>query len=340
MTQCQHIMATGRRCGTPAVLTHKFCYHHRRLHDNYCLPGDSAYEPEPLDSHQAITLQLHHLELAFNKGRIDIRSYRARLLAVRLAITNLKHAVTDTVTPAASVVTQYTPAMRDLHHLNPNQPCETANHLCEKCSTPLPVEEDTKPEPEEIIELEPLEPPCPREWLEPPDLPASKRDNARLWYHVPLAEMMTYYPLFKDELGDIKHENKRRRMFLLDHLKTIDNPTVFQIKDAIAKVEADERFQNAERAVKRQQLFQKHHGDLYPDLFPPAPIAPETVASVEGLPQPIASPLPNQPQTPPPSTEGLYQGIALSLPEVTEKIAPLGAEAKHTPPQLTAPDVV
>jgi len=204
--------------------------------------------------------------------------------------------------------------MRDLHHLNPNQPCDTTSHLCEKCSASLPLEPDTKPEPEEIIALEPLEPPCPVEWLQPPDLPASKRDNSRLWYHVPLAEQMTYRPLFQDELGDIKHENKRRRMFLLDHLKSIDNPTVFQIKDAIARVEANERFLNPERATKRQQLFHKHHGDLYPSLIPPMP-----QEGGNSLPA-IAPPMPNEPP----------------------KIAPSGAAADSVPSsaQLTAGEVV
>ncbi len=329
MSQCQHIMAAGRRCGTPAVKTHRFCYHHRRMHDTYCLPGDAAYEPEPLDSRQAITLTLHHLELALNQGRIDVRNYRARLLAVRLALTNLKHAATEPDTAGNSSVTQYTPAMRDLHRLNPNQPCDTTTHLCEKCSASLPSEEDTKPEPEEIVEVEPLEPPCPREWLEPPSLAASERDNARLWYHVPLAEMMTYRPLVNDELGDIRHENQRRRMFLLDHLKSIHNPTVFQIKDAIAKVEANERFQNAGRAAKRQQLFHKHYGDLYPSLFLSAPPDGEN-----SLPE-IASPLR-------PAAESSHQGIALAMPNDAPKIAPSGAAPGNNDlsAQLTVKEVV
>jgi hypothetical protein len=136
-SQCQHIMATGVRCATPPVKSHRFCYHHRRMHDTYSLPGDSNYKPEALDSPQAITITLHHLDLAMNKGRMTVREFRARLFLVQLAIANLKRAAD--VPPSDTVLTQYTPAMRDLHHLNPNQPCETAKTVCERCHSDMPV---------------------------------------------------------------------------------------------------------------------------------------------------------------------------------------------------------
>ncbi len=250
-SQCQHIMATGVRCATPPVKSHAFCYHHRRLHDTYSLPGDALYEPEALDSPQSITLMLHHLDLALNRQLITVREYRARLYAVQLAIKNMKSAVTAPPPPAKLVVTQYTPAMRDLHRLNANQPCETISTLCDKCNAEMTIE-DTKPEPEEDLELEPLDLPCPIEWLQPAD---RSKHNGRLWKRVNVEEHQTYGMLPKGELGNLELENQKRRLKLDDRFSWVSFPTVFQIKEEIASIMKKEYEEDPELATLRELQF-------------------------------------------------------------------------------------
>jgi hypothetical protein len=249
-SQCQHIMASGVRCATPPVKTHSFCYHHRRLHDTYSLPGDAIYEPEPLDSPQSITLMLHHLDLALNRQLITVREYRARLYAVQLAIKNMKSAVADPPPPSKAVVTQYTPAMRDLHRLNANQPCETISTLCDKCNAEMTIE-DTMPEPEEEEE-DVDELPCPLAWLQPanPD-----KDNGRLWQCVSDAERAIFLWLPPGQLGTLEYENQQRRMKLDKRFAWSPFPTEFQIKDEIAKIEKREFEEFPELATLRELQF-------------------------------------------------------------------------------------
>src|SRR3954468_12459373 len=252
-SQCQHIMATGVRCATPPVKSHKFCYHQRRMHDTYSLPGDSNYKPEVLDSPEAVTITLHHLELAMNKGRMTVREFRARLFLVQLAIANLRRAAAATAPPPDAVLTQYTPAMRDLHHLNSNQPCETAETICEKCHAEMLIT-DTLEEPDEPVELAPLVPPCPIEWLQPRDLPEPK-DNSRLWYPLTSEELLTYQLPGDDELGTLEQEHQLRRMKLSLRFGTASNPTAFQIDDQIAQIEKEEHTRNPGLAINRELQF-------------------------------------------------------------------------------------
>ena len=250
MNQCQHIMATGVRCATPPVKSHAFCYHHRRLHDTYSLPGDAIYQPEPLDSPQSITLMLHHLDLALNRQLITVREYRARLYAVQLAIKNMKSALADPPPPSKAVVTQYTPAMRDLHRLNANQPCETITTVCDKCHTEMTLEA-TKPEPEpEEQDVEEL--PCPLAWLQPAD---PDQDNGRLWQCVRDAERGAYKWLPPGQLGTLEEENHKRRLKLNNRFSWVIYPTDSQIKDAIANIEKSEFEEDPELATLRELQF-------------------------------------------------------------------------------------
>jgi len=36
--QCMHIMVDGAHCGSPAMRHHRFCYNHKRQHEQHLAP--------------------------------------------------------------------------------------------------------------------------------------------------------------------------------------------------------------------------------------------------------------------------------------------------------------
>jgi|SRR5581483_11698973 len=115
MSQCEHIMDTGRPCGTPPLKGQPFCYYHRRLHADFILPGHPEYVPPTLESGASIQIALNHIYLALSKNLLDRRHANCMLSALRLAQQNIGY-VSLWFQPA----TEITPAMRQVLHLDEN----------------------------------------------------------------------------------------------------------------------------------------------------------------------------------------------------------------------------
>src|SRR5215813_11406984 len=112
--QCQHIMDSGHRCGSPRMQRKEFCYFHNRLHESFLLPGQSHYEAPPLDNLQSISLAMTHVMRAQTKRLITSIEAKTMLYNLQLAQYNLR--LIEKSTPLHSdpdsIETTYTPAMR------------------------------------------------------------------------------------------------------------------------------------------------------------------------------------------------------------------------------------
>lgn len=76
--QCHHIHDNGQRCGSMRMKRRQFCYYHLQLHRNWVLPGQSLYQPPPLDNPHSISIALSHVMIAQSKrtiSPIEIRKY-------------------------------------------------------------------------------------------------------------------------------------------------------------------------------------------------------------------------------------------------------------------------
>lgn len=104
-------MDSGRRCGTPPMKNHAFCYYHRRLHETFVLPGHRYYEMPPLDNPHSIQLALTHLGMAVSKGLIRPKEAGTLAYVIQLSQNMLKHASAAAPAPEDSQ-TDFTPAMR------------------------------------------------------------------------------------------------------------------------------------------------------------------------------------------------------------------------------------
>lgn len=113
MSQCQHIMDSGRPCGTPPLKGQPFCYYHRRLHADFILPGHPEYVPPKLESRASIQIALNHIYLALSKNLLDRRHANSMLATLRLAQKNAAE-ISLPCTPA----TEITPAMQKVLHLD------------------------------------------------------------------------------------------------------------------------------------------------------------------------------------------------------------------------------
>lgn len=98
--QCQHVMADGAHCGSPAMRHHRFCYHHKRQREQLlALRADRARNSrntpaftlpllEDAGSIQASLTQIMRLLAA---GQIDRKRASLILYALQIATTNLHH---------------------------------------------------------------------------------------------------------------------------------------------------------------------------------------------------------------------------------------------------------
>ncbi len=131
--QCQHIMDSGRRCGSPRMKRKEFCYYHLRTHESFVLPGHEFYEPPVLDNYHSIALAMRHVHTAHTKRLINTFEAKTMLYNLQLAQQNLR--LIEKSTPIhqnpEDIETTYTPAMRHLLWLedelpdpiNPTVPC-------------------------------------------------------------------------------------------------------------------------------------------------------------------------------------------------------------------------
>jgi hypothetical protein len=88
---CQHIMDSGRPCGSPPLTGGRYCYWHNRLHTEHHFPGNPKYQPPILDSPNAVLLALNHVFRAQSLGMIDERTARELRSALRLAFQIVRH---------------------------------------------------------------------------------------------------------------------------------------------------------------------------------------------------------------------------------------------------------
>jgi hypothetical protein len=113
MSQCQHIMDTGRPCGTPPLKGQPFCYYHRRLHADFILPGHPEYVPPALESRASIQIALNHIYLALSKNLLDRRQANTMLSTLRLAQKNVVE-----INLPSNAATEISPAMQKALHLD------------------------------------------------------------------------------------------------------------------------------------------------------------------------------------------------------------------------------
>ena len=114
--QCEHIMDTGFRCGSPALKGQPFCYHHHDVHA--CRPkvGNKGYKFRPLETAKSVTLQLADIAQAAHDGTISLQLARTLFYYVQLGAPY----VSRSGGYRGDVETELTPAM---------EASRTADHL-------------------------------------------------------------------------------------------------------------------------------------------------------------------------------------------------------------------
>jgi hypothetical protein len=128
--------------------------------------------------------------------------------------------------------------MRTLHRLDRTEPCSV------EPSTPI------------AIPSVPLEPPCPVEWLRPPQM-SQPPDPNRLWYPMSSDELENLDLPDDDKIGSVPQEVQLRRLKLQNELHSIPNPTSAQILDSITKIETEEIAVDHDLALRRYKFFQQ-----------------------------------------------------------------------------------
>jgi hypothetical protein len=97
---CMHIMADGAQCGSPAMRHNRFCYHHKRWHEQrVTLSAERARDSHELpftlpvlEDSDSIQLSLTEIMRLLAAGQIDRRRAGLMLYALQIATTNLHHA--------------------------------------------------------------------------------------------------------------------------------------------------------------------------------------------------------------------------------------------------------
>lgn len=115
--QCEHILDTGIRCGSPAMREHDFCYYHRRAHAKV-LPGDTAYVLPVLETEEAIQLAVTHILRSVLKGKLDRREAATLFQGIRIAQATLKNVKHDLINERMEYMAdELTPAMQRLEEV-------------------------------------------------------------------------------------------------------------------------------------------------------------------------------------------------------------------------------
>ena len=113
--QCEHIMDTGFRCGSPALKGKPFCYHHNDVHAKRLKLGNKGYKFRPLESSQSITMQVAEIAQAAHDGTIKLELARLLLYSVQLVSPHVSRCGGW----SGNMETELTPAMAALR----NDPC-------------------------------------------------------------------------------------------------------------------------------------------------------------------------------------------------------------------------
>lgn len=98
--QCMHIMLSGAHCGSPAMRHARFCYFHKRQHEQHlALNADNArndrnspFTLPPLEDSASIQVSLSQIMRLLAAGQIDRKTASLMLYSLQIATSNLQYA--------------------------------------------------------------------------------------------------------------------------------------------------------------------------------------------------------------------------------------------------------
>jgi len=100
--ECRHIMPSGKRCHSPALLNKSYCYYHESLHRAARAPITGKAEPlPPIEDAHGIQIALTQVLGALNSPHTDTR--RAGLLLYGLQIAAQLTAHSNRLSPTDAV---------------------------------------------------------------------------------------------------------------------------------------------------------------------------------------------------------------------------------------------
>jgi hypothetical protein len=153
---CRHIFADGRRCGSPALKTHNFCYYHYIHRSHHCHgyrhwrnkqrngAEDRLELFDGLDNPTSIQLAITTVASRIAAGSIHPRAARSLLYALQLAANNVRNIkTTENSTVAPDIVEDNT-----WGHLAQLEPSRTEPETLEsRLKAPHRKRKDIQPEP-------------------------------------------------------------------------------------------------------------------------------------------------------------------------------------------------
>jgi len=89
-TTCNHIMDSGRPCGSPPLHGKSFCYWHHRLRQDFNLPGTPGYRAPLLESPNSVLVALNHVYFAQARNLIHPRLAASMQSSLRLALQTFR----------------------------------------------------------------------------------------------------------------------------------------------------------------------------------------------------------------------------------------------------------
>jgi len=97
--QCMHTMVDGAQCGSPAMRRARFCYHHKRQHEQFiAVSTDRARNSRTLpftlpvlEGANSIQTSLTQIMRLLVAGKIEHKTASVMLYSLQIATTNLHH---------------------------------------------------------------------------------------------------------------------------------------------------------------------------------------------------------------------------------------------------------
>jgi hypothetical protein len=101
--QCLHIMVDGAQCGSPAMRHNRFCYNHKRQHEQLlALNADQARNSRNppftlplLEDASSIQVALTQVMRLLAAGKIERKTASLMLYALQIATTNLHETILE-----------------------------------------------------------------------------------------------------------------------------------------------------------------------------------------------------------------------------------------------------
>ena len=96
--RCQHIKVNGVQCGSPALRRHRFCFFHKRFHDerirlaaDRARRGPATFTLPVLEDANSIQIALMQVMRLLLSNQIDHKTASLLLYALQTASGNLRH---------------------------------------------------------------------------------------------------------------------------------------------------------------------------------------------------------------------------------------------------------